>query len=505
MKVYNERDMKLSCAQYLLPAILLLALCVSACRPLFASSYPKVATEEANRLTMAHKTRIVIAQRAPLELPTQVVPGDWSAYLMGGERSGFNSAEVGITEANAAQLRLHWKDHADNRISSQPVRAFGLIFWGSWDGLEHATGLNGQEIWATNLGRTHACGSLIGVASTATAAAVTMKGTAAPMIFVGGGNASFYALNAFTGAVIWKTPLGSPPAAFIWSSPVPYHGSIYIGLSSLGDCPTVQGKVFQLDEATGTVQHVFDVVPNGCIGGGIWDSPTIDEGTGKLYFASGSPDTCWTTEPFVTSVIELRASDLSLVSYWQVPKSQWVIDSDFGSAPTLFTAHIRGTVHTLVGIAHKNGIYYAFDRGNISAGPVWQAAIAQAGTCPSCGQGSISPSAWDGSRLYVAGGNTVIQGAKCSGGLRALNPSNGAVIWEHCLTDGPVLAAVAAVPGVVVVGEGRSLLVVSAKSGKMLFVYKDRGDQSTFDGAASISHGMLYIGNFDGNLYAFGL
>lgn len=504
MKQYHDvQKIRQSFLQSFCAIVALLSLLLTACGAPTPSS-PK-ATTQATRLPTAQKDPIAVTTPTPTPAPAQVMPGDWPTYLMGNGRGGFNSAETLLTEATAPQLRLHWSAHASNRISSQPTVAFGMIFWGSWDGLEHATSTSGQQMWATNLGRTHACGAVIGVASTATVATVTIKGVVRPVVFVGGGNASFYALDALTGAIIWKTTLGSPPSAFLWSSPVLFHDSIYIGLSSLGDCPTVQGKLFQLNETTGTVQHVFAVVPDDCIGGGVWGSPSIDEQTGELYIAIGSPDTCWTSEPYVSSLMKFHASDLSLISYWQVPKAQWVIDSDFGSAPTLFTARIKGTLHAMVGIAHKNGIYYAFDRNNISAGPLWQASVAQGGSCPSCGQGSISPSAWDGSRLYVAGGNTIIHGVKCAGGLRALNPTNGTFIWEHCLTSGPVLGAVTAVPGLVVVGEGTALVVISAQTGKTLFVYKDGGNQSTFAGPASISHGMLYVGNFDGNLYAFGL
>ena len=47
--------------------------------------------------------------------------------------------------------------------------------------------------------------------------------------------------------------------------------------------------------------------------------------------------------------------------------------------------------------------------------------------------------------------------------------------------------------------------IINAASGKTLFTYTDSNDGSVFDGAASIANGMLYVGNFDGNLYAFGL
>jgi outer membrane protein assembly factor BamB len=105
----------------------------------------------------------------------------------------------------------------------------------------------------------------------------------------------------------------------------------------------------------------------------------------------------------------------------------------------------------------------------------------------------------------VAGGRTAINGVKCRGSVRALDPATGAYLWEQCLTDGTVLAAVIVVPGVVVVEDGSAMVVLAAASGQTLFSYKDHTKSSVFYGAASISNGMLYVGNFDGNFYAFGL
>ena len=38
-----------------------------------------------------------------------------------------------------------------------------------------------------------------------------------------------------------------------------------------------------------------------------------------------------------------------------------------------------------------------------------------------------------------------------------------------------------------------------------VFAYHDTAKDSTFDGAATIAHGMLSIGNLDGTLFAFTL
>src|SRR6266851_447034 len=97
--------------------------------------------------------RISTRETPTLTSPTSftIKPGDWSTYLSDNGRSGYNKAETIITAATAAELKPHWMYHAKNYISTQPIEAFGMIYWGSWDGLEHATDLNGHEVWATSL------------------------------------------------------------------------------------------------------------------------------------------------------------------------------------------------------------------------------------------------------------------------------------------------------------------------------------------------------------------
>lgn len=432
--------------------------------------------------------------------------GDWPTYLGSNARTDYNGAETIINATTAPNLKQQWTNHAQKGISSQPVVANGMVYWGSWDGEEHGSRLtDGTDVWATPLGQTMVanCSPFsAGVAGAATEASVSINGQMTPVVFVGGGNAQFYALRADNGAVIWQTVLGSSPNHFIWSSPAVYNGSVYVGLASFGDCPVIRGQMVQMDAATGVIQNAFNLVPKGCTGGAVWGSPAIDETTGTLYFSTGNLGYCPTSTTKTIALVALSASNLSLVASWQVPSTQYQGDSDFGSTPTLFQATIGGVLHKMVGLANKNGVYYAFDRNTISSGPVWQVRIARGGDCPQCGDGSISSSAFDGNTLYVAGGTSTINGISCQGSLRALNPANGAFIWQDCLHN-PVLGAVLAVPGVLVIGAGSYMNAMDAATGIRLFTFHDSRSTSNFWGPASISNGVLYDGNMDGILYAF--
>jgi outer membrane protein assembly factor BamB len=427
--------------------------------------------------------------------------GDWPTYLFDNTRSGYNSTDTIINPSSASHLKLHWTATTKGVISAQPVEANNMIYWGSWNkGTEHATDLNNNSIWETTLGTTtdYQCDpSHVGVSSTATVA--TINGQS--MLFVGGGDAKFYALNAATGTILWSTPLGSSPSHFLWSSPALFNGNIYEGVASFGDCPLVQGQMVQLDAATGAITNVYNTVPKGCTGGGVSGSPTIDADADTLYFATGNGGSCGSHEEDAPAIVELNASDLSFVGAWEVPASQQEDDSDFLSTPTLFSSSSGAP---MVGVANKNGIFYAFQRDALSNGPVWQAQIAVGGDCPECAEGSISPASWNGTTLYVAGGKTTIRGKHCPGSLRALDPDNGSFRWQRCLTSGPVLGPVTAVPGVLVVGEGTYVVVLADASGTTLYRFEDTNTDSFFYGGASIANGVIYIGNKDGNLYAIG-
>ena len=431
----------------------------------------------------------------PSVLTIHAATGDWPTYMADNGRSGFNPNETIINPSTAPNLKLKWIHTAAGAISTQPVEANGLVYWGSWDGVEHTTKLDNTRFWTTNIGTTtdSACSPpRVGVASTATIGTVMISGTATSVDFVGGGNGKFYALNALTGAIIWQTTLGSSPSHFIWSSPALFNNSIYIGMSSFGDCPLVQGQLIQLDATSGSIQHTFNVVPSGCTGGSVWSSPTIDEAAGTVYISTGNQGSCSSTESNSISLVELNASDLSFIHHWQVPASQQISDGDFGSTPTLFTS----STGPMVGLENKNGIFYAFARANIANGPVWSIKIATS-------RGSQSSAAWDGNTLYVGSSGVTLGGTSCAGSVAALNPDTGAIKWQHCMKSGAVTGAVIAVPGLVILGQGTYLMILSATSGSTLFRYNDTNSGSRFWGWASVSNGVLYIGNNDGRLYAF--
>ena len=424
--------------------------------------------------------------------------GDLNTYMGSNARTGYNGAETVLNAQTIAGLKLHWQFKAGGAINTQPVVVNKVIYWGSWDGYEHATDLNGHQLWQTFLGTITMQGCVpasAGVASTATVTTLSINGVNTSVVFVGGGNSHFYALNAANGAILWNTPLSTSSNTMIWDATTFYNGSVYIGISSFGDCPLVQGQLVQMSATTGAIEHTFTTVPSTCPGGGIWGSPAIDTATGMLYAATGNATgACG----YSYALVEVNTRTLQLVNSWQVPASQIPGDSDFGSTPTIFNTTINGTTRLLIGLVNKQGYYYVLDRTNIGAGPVWETQL-------SPGQSNIASSAWDGKRLYEGSIQTTVQGKQCVGSVRALAPATGKYMWQYC-SPGKVQGAATAIPGVVIVGADRDVIALNAATGKQLFLYRDTTKgTSAFWGAATVSNGILYIGNEDGILFAFGL
>lgn len=449
---------------------------------------------------------VTIALNVP-RTPAHAAPSDWSMFQNGLERTGYNGNETTINPSTAPNLKVHWSNQAPGSVSSQPVVVNNTIYWGSWDGLEHATDVTtGTDTWTQQIGQTAGCTPKHprGVISTATISSLQIKGVTKSVVIVAGGNAQLYALDAASGTIIWQTKLGSSPDHFVYSSPAVYNGNVYIGVSSYDDCPEVQGKVVQLNAVNGQILHVFYTVPTGCSGGGVWGSSAVNASTGILYIATGDLGHCTQAEPYVSAVLAFNTVDLSLVASWQVQNLTLQQNFDFGTTPMLFDATIGGTLHHMLGIGNKRGIYYALDQSNISAGPLWKLRYAQPGGDPTRDSGSISSSAWDGKHIYIAGSAATVNGVTCAGSMRAVTPATGAILWQVCLNS-TVLGAITSVPGLVIFGSGDSMYVLDAQTGKTLYTYQDMTVGTGFWGAASISNGVIYDGNQDGNLYAFGL
>src|SRR5215471_5429743 len=111
-------------------------------------------------------------------------PSDWTTYGYNQARSNYNTAETILNPSSASGLKQLWSITEGSTISTQPTVVSGKIYWGSWDGIEHATNLDGSQAWTANLGTVTSptCGSA-GIYSSATVATVTINGVQTSVVF----------------------------------------------------------------------------------------------------------------------------------------------------------------------------------------------------------------------------------------------------------------------------------------------------------------------------------
>jgi outer membrane protein assembly factor BamB len=391
---------------------------------------------------------ILLLAAVGLLIPATSVPAavntDWAGYEHGAAHSSATFGDTAITPANVAGLHAVWSFTAGAatqagapgpKFDASPTVVNGRVYIGSRTGIVYSlNSTTGAVVWKKQLdfGGNVLCGAK-GIVGTSTVAADPVSGV---MTVYTPGAHFLYALNAATGAQIWKVAIG--PATtdgenryFNWSSPTVVGAKIYMGLAANCDDLKVRGGVVQVDQHTGKKTHTYFAVPKGTIGPSVWSSMAGD-GT-SVWVTTGNPDLTATQVFDAFSVVRLSATTLAKQEKWTT-STPLADDLDFGSSPTLFTATIGGTPTDLIGACNKNGIFYTWRRQSLAAGPVWQR---QVGITGGTGNGAcITSAAYDGpdSVLFVAGNQTTIGGNAVQGSVRALNPATGAILWEQPLT-----------------------------------------------------------------------
>ena len=153
---------------------------------------------------------VALAAAAPNLFQARVaeaaVSDDWPTFLHDAARSS-KSVDTGLTTANAGQLRQVFAAATGGPLVSSPAIVNGTVYVGSWDGYEYAfNATTGALKWKTLTGITHdpPCHPPdIGI----TSSAAVVNG----VVYVGGGDAYWYALNATDGSVLWKVFTGTTP------------------------------------------------------------------------------------------------------------------------------------------------------------------------------------------------------------------------------------------------------------------------------------------------------
>ncbi|HEV2448716.1 MAG TPA: PQQ-binding-like beta-propeller repeat protein, partial [Candidatus Sulfopaludibacter sp.] len=308
----------------------------------------------------------------------------------------------------------------------------------------------------------------------------------------------FYAVQAETGKLLWKTRVELHDSTRLTGGPAAYEGTVYVPVASweetrAGDkeyaCCTFRGsvvalnikdgkqvwKTWMVDPPTERGKNARGVPIFGPSGVAVWSRPTIDAGRKLLYVGTGdnySPPTTELSDAIVALDMatghiawsrQLTAKDFYNGSCLNDPNCG--PDFDFGSSPIpVRTADGR----ELLLAGQKSGVVWALDptkEGEV----VWQARVGKGSTNGGVQWGMAS----DGQKVYAAVSDLVRKAPAGAivqvglppdptqgGGLTALRITNGEKAWyaapKPCEARSPCSpaqpAAVTAIPGVVFSG-----------------------------------------------------
>ncbi len=197
-------------------------------------------------------------------------------------------------------------------------------------------------------------------------------------VYRGTADGRLLALDAGTGALVWKTVLGNPHLGeFVSSAPIAWNGLVFAGIA--GSDWGVRGRMMAFDATTGREVWRFNTIPvanetgadtwsAGSLawtgGGGMWTSYTLDPAAGEVLIPVGNPapDFAPAYRPgsnlFTNSIVALDARTGALKWWYQATPNDG-LDYDLSAAPVLY-ADRQG--HPRVAFAGKDGYLQAIDR-----------------------------------------------------------------------------------------------------------------------------------------------
>lgn len=340
-------------------------------------------------------------------------PAQWLAYRNNPGRLGEQLLDAMLSNPTNVLASLHvgWKSPGGNwtgpstpgGFKASPIVFNSTVFIGDVDGyfwaLNAADGTFKWRFPATGAGLKGTCSfGAYGIQSSASYASI---GTTDAVIFgapdpdsgTDGGNGSgrLWALNASTGAQIWKSDVvanipnctGRIHERIAYSSPLVASGRVYVGVHDSGDNPVQKGRVVAVDVNTGHLASGYpffvdgapgDLNCGGVCGGGVWDSPALVDGnivftTGNVCdfnMAGGAPCQTEPSPDYSLSMVSVDPTSGALK--WQFRAIPFALDSDpdWSAGPTTMLT----SCGEIVASVQKNGWTYAIDPSNGSC--KWQ-------------------------------------------------------------------------------------------------------------------------------------
>ena len=473
------------------------------------------------------------ARRMPNRCPAGPGLGDlsampaWNGWSPDATNTRFQKAG-GLSAADVPDLTLKWAFGFPgvSSVYGQPTVAGGRVFVGVDTGYVYSLDAETGCVHWSFLAET-------GVRNAISVGALNGQ-PARHAAYFGDIRANVYAVDAATGALLWKVNVDAHPLAVVTGAPTLHEGRLYVPVSSREEaagsslnypCCTFRGSIVALDAATGEQIWKTYAIANPPTrsrknsagtqlwtgaGAAIWHAPTIDPRNRAVYVATGDGY----TEPAAGTTDAVMAIHMDtgevLWSVQDFENDAWLTgcgrqatencpkdlgpDFDFGASPMLQTLP-DGRRLLLAG--QKSGQVFAHDPDRQGA-LVWKALLVD-----TVGAAEILfGGAADDQTAYFGLDNGV---------LAALDPGTGQSKWSlPGAAEGPrrgFTAALTVIPGVLFAGgQDGTLRALASGTGRTVWTFDMLREFATVNEVAAkggsmgapgptVAGGMLFVGS----------
>lgn len=327
-------------------------------------------------------------------------------------------------------------------------------------------------------------------------------------------DAQMIALQASTGEKLWQSNIADPNSGYSESSgPTYWNGLLFIG-AALGDSGQ-RGFEEAMDAKTGKMVWRFYTVPlpgHGWVpaqgqhgGGDVWMPSTIDPGTGLLYFGTGNPSPDFNNgarpgcNPWVDAIVALNARTGKMAwAHTEVCNDVW--DYDSMPQPYLMNLTVNGKMTRVVGHANKSGFltFYNAKTGQIISQTAHLGYYNMPHPKPNATGVKVCPGTQGGTEFEPSSFSpqTGLVYQDYANGCFIFKTASQASINNHQRGQIDLGGSMTLIPGTVSGG----IAAVNPTTGKV--VWRTPFKQPAYSGTLTTASGLVFTGDDDGYFYA---
>ena len=454
-----------------------------------------------------------------------------------------------INTKNVKDLRVAWIFQTDIRESMEtsPIVVNGVMYvTTSFDHLYALNAQTGEQLWHYK----HDMGPI-----TVYCCGPNNRGAAVygDKVYIATLDAKLDAVDAKTGKLVWSQQIADPSLGYSETmAPTAVDGKILIGTN--GGEYGIRGFVKAYDANDGKLLWTFDTIPENSVGvwatkdatgrdmhrdiaaekaqlaktgdpwktlgGGVWQNPSIDLATKRIYFVVGnpSPDLDGAQRPgdnlYTDSLVSVDLDTGKMACYFQyIAHDVWDLDA---TSPTVLVDVKDKSGKMIPGVLHagKTGNIYVHDRKDCSLIRFSEAMVKQNGmwtlptatspdkaarmfpganggvewspiaTSPGAGLAyainlhqpmtySIESSPYPQGKLWLGGAFTIIPGSTSFGNVTAVDYNTGKIKWQVKTPEPMIGGILATAGGLVFTGESNGWFkAYDANDGKILWKFQ---------------------------------